>query len=147
MFFHLLSTLTRDTILTLRGTWGFYLNHVIPLIPFKSVFDKVPQRSSIPSLSSSQKFRSECLLLISIFLQIFDLEDLSLDEATRKKKNKKSPLGRDRSIVIARADYTLESPDNIKLIYDKLRVRETMKHYSDWQIIGDLKANNSTCGA
>ena len=86
-------------------------------------------------------------MLISIFLQIFDLEDLSLDEATRKKKNKKSPLGRDRSIVIARADYTLESPDNIKLIYDKLRVRETMKHYSDWQIIGDLKANNSTCGA
>ena len=23
------------------GTWGFYLNHLIPLRPFKSVFDNV----------------------------------------------------------------------------------------------------------
>ena len=30
MFFPLMSTLTWDTFLTLRGTWGFYLNHVIP---------------------------------------------------------------------------------------------------------------------
>ena len=27
--------------LTLRRTWGFYLNHLIPLRPFKSVFDNV----------------------------------------------------------------------------------------------------------
>jgi len=27
--------------LTLRSTWGFYLNHLIPLRPFKSVFDNV----------------------------------------------------------------------------------------------------------
>ena len=84
---------------------------------------------------------------VIVVLQIFDLEDLSLDEATRKKKNKKSPLGRDRSIVIARGDYTVESPENIKLIYDKLRLRETMANYPEWQIIGDLKAHNSTCGA
>ena len=30
VFFLLMSTLTWDTFLTLRGTWGFYLNHVIP---------------------------------------------------------------------------------------------------------------------
>ena len=30
LFFPLLSTLTWDTFLTLRGTWGFYLNCVIP---------------------------------------------------------------------------------------------------------------------
>ena len=30
-----------DTFLTLRGTWGFYLNHLIQLRPFKSVFDNV----------------------------------------------------------------------------------------------------------
>ena len=30
VFFPLMSTLTWDTFLTLRGTWGFYLNHVIP---------------------------------------------------------------------------------------------------------------------
>ena len=29
LFFPLLSTLTWDTFLTLRGTWGFCLNHVI----------------------------------------------------------------------------------------------------------------------
>ena len=36
VFFPSLSTLTWDTFLTLRGTWGFYLNHVLPLKPFKS---------------------------------------------------------------------------------------------------------------
>ena len=30
MFFLLLSSLTWDTFLTLRGTWGFYLNRVLP---------------------------------------------------------------------------------------------------------------------
>ena len=30
LFFPLMSTFTWDTFLTLRGTWGFYLNHVIP---------------------------------------------------------------------------------------------------------------------
>ena len=30
-----LSTLTWDTLLTLRGTWGFFLNHALPLRPFK----------------------------------------------------------------------------------------------------------------
>ena len=60
---------------------------------------------------------------VIVVLQIFDLEDLSLDKATRKKKNKKSPLGRDHSIVIARGNYTVESLENIKLIYDKLRLR------------------------
>ena len=30
VFFPLMSTLTWDTFLTLRGAWGFYLNHVIP---------------------------------------------------------------------------------------------------------------------
>ena len=29
VFFHLLSTLTWDTHLTLRGTLGFYLNHIL----------------------------------------------------------------------------------------------------------------------
>ena len=33
--------LTWDTLLTLRSTWVFYLNHLIPLRPFKSVFDNV----------------------------------------------------------------------------------------------------------
>ena len=41
VFFPVLSTLTWDTLLTLRSTWGFYLNHLIPLRPFKSVFDNV----------------------------------------------------------------------------------------------------------
>ena len=36
-----LSTLTWDTLLTLRSAWGFYLNHVIPLRPFKTVLDNV----------------------------------------------------------------------------------------------------------
>ena len=36
-----LSTLTWDTLLTLRSAWGFYLNHLIPNRPFKSVFDNV----------------------------------------------------------------------------------------------------------
>ena len=30
-----------SSLLTLRSTWGFYLNHLIPLRPFKSVFDNV----------------------------------------------------------------------------------------------------------
>ena len=41
VFFPMLSTLTWDTLLTLRSTWGFYLNHLIPLRPFKSVFDLI----------------------------------------------------------------------------------------------------------
>ena len=41
VFFPVLSTLTWDNLLTLSGTWGFYLNHLIPLRPFKSVFDNV----------------------------------------------------------------------------------------------------------
>ena len=41
VFFPVLSTLTWDTLLTLRSTWGFYLNHLIPLRPFKSVFDNL----------------------------------------------------------------------------------------------------------
>ena len=41
VFFNVLSTLTWDTLLTLSGTWGYYLNHLIPLRPFKSVFDNV----------------------------------------------------------------------------------------------------------
>ena len=36
LFFPMLSTLTWDTLLTLRGTWGFYLNHVVPPRPSKS---------------------------------------------------------------------------------------------------------------
>ena len=36
VFFPSLSTLTWDTFLTLRGTWGFYLNHVLPPRPSKS---------------------------------------------------------------------------------------------------------------
>ena len=41
VFFPVLSTLTWDTLLTLRSTWGFYLNHLIPLRPFKTVFNNV----------------------------------------------------------------------------------------------------------
>ena len=41
VFFPMLSTLTWDTLLTLRSTWGFYLNHLIPLRPIKSVFNNV----------------------------------------------------------------------------------------------------------
>ena len=41
VFFPVLSTLTWDTLLTLRSTWGFYLNHLIPIRPFKNVFDIV----------------------------------------------------------------------------------------------------------
>ena len=36
LFFPMLSTLTLDTFLTVRGTWGFYLNHVVPPRPSKS---------------------------------------------------------------------------------------------------------------
>ena len=36
MFFLSLSTLTRDTSLTLGGTWGIYLNHALPSRPSKS---------------------------------------------------------------------------------------------------------------
>ena len=36
VFFPTLSTLTWDTLLTLRGPWGFYLNHVLPPRPSKS---------------------------------------------------------------------------------------------------------------
>ena len=36
VFFLPLSTWTWDTFLTLRGTWGFYLNHVLPPRPSKS---------------------------------------------------------------------------------------------------------------
>ena len=35
VFYLLLSTWTWDTFLTLRGTQGFYLNHVIPPRPSK----------------------------------------------------------------------------------------------------------------
>ena len=79
-------------------------------------------------------------------IQVYDLEDLQLTDAERKKKNKKEPLGRDRSIVIARGDYAIESPENIQTIYEKLKLRESMQNYKDWSIIGDLKAHNSTCG-
>ena len=41
VFTPLLATLTWDTFLTLRGTWGFYLDLVVPLTPFKSVLDIV----------------------------------------------------------------------------------------------------------
>ena len=41
VFFPMLSTLTWDTLLTLRSIWGFYLNHLISLRPIKSVFDNV----------------------------------------------------------------------------------------------------------
>ena len=41
VFFSVLSTLTWDTLLTLRSTWDFYLNHLIPLRPFKNVFDNI----------------------------------------------------------------------------------------------------------
>ena len=41
VFFPVLSTLTWDTLLTIRSTWGLYLNHLIQLRPFKSVFDNV----------------------------------------------------------------------------------------------------------
>ena len=41
VFFPVLSTLTQDTLLTLRSSWGFYLNHLIQLRPFKSVYDNV----------------------------------------------------------------------------------------------------------
>lgn len=40
----------------------------------------------------------------------------------------------------------MESPENIKTIYDKLHLRETMANYEDWAIIGDLKAHNASCG-
>ena len=40
----------------------------------------------------------------------------------------------------------MESPENIKTIYERLKLRETMAHYDDWHIIGDLKAHNSSCG-
>ena len=36
VFFPTLSTLTWDTFLTFMGTWGFYLNHVLPPRPSKS---------------------------------------------------------------------------------------------------------------
>ena len=36
VFLPLLSTLTWGTFLTLRGTWGFYLNQVLPPRPSKS---------------------------------------------------------------------------------------------------------------
>jgi len=36
VFFPMLSTLTWDTFLTFMGTWGFYLNHVLPPRPSKS---------------------------------------------------------------------------------------------------------------
>ena len=36
MFFPMLSTLTWDTFLTLKGPGGFYLNHVLPPRPSKS---------------------------------------------------------------------------------------------------------------
>ena len=36
VFFPMLSTLTWDTFLTLRGPLGFYLNHVLPPRPSKS---------------------------------------------------------------------------------------------------------------
>ena len=36
VFFPMLSTLTWDTFLTLRGPWGFYLNHLVPPRPSKS---------------------------------------------------------------------------------------------------------------
>ena len=42
VFFPVLSTLTCDNLLTLSGTWGYYyLNHLILLRSFKSVFDNV----------------------------------------------------------------------------------------------------------
>ena len=41
VFFPVLSTLTWDTLLTLRSTWGFSLNHLIVLRLSKNVFDNV----------------------------------------------------------------------------------------------------------
>ena len=40
----------------------------------------------------------------------------------------------------------MESPKNIKTIYDKLHLRETLANYEEWAIIGDLKAHNASCG-
>ena len=39
----------------------------------------------------------------------------------------------------------MESPENIKTIYAKLHLRETVANYEDWVIIGDLKAHNASC--
>ena len=36
LYFPMLSTLTWDTFLTLRGPWGSYLNHLLPPRPSKS---------------------------------------------------------------------------------------------------------------
>ena len=48
LFFPVLSTLTLDTLLTLWGTWGFPLNHLIPLRPFINVFDNVLLEVEVP---------------------------------------------------------------------------------------------------
>ena len=39
VFFPSLTTWTWDTFLTLRGSWDFYLNHVIQPKPIESVLD------------------------------------------------------------------------------------------------------------
>ena len=46
VFFPLLSTLTWDTFLTLRVTWSFYLNHVLPLQSY-IIIDKPKIRDKI----------------------------------------------------------------------------------------------------
>ena len=41
VFFPMMSSFTWDTFLTLRVTWGFYLNHVLQQRAFKSVLNNV----------------------------------------------------------------------------------------------------------
>ena len=126
-----------DTIIEARQIKSPHIN-----IAIDGSIDKV---IVVLQVMSSRGFLIMMVVLIS-FIQVYDLDDLLLTDAQRKEKNKKEPLGRDRSIVIARGDYTVESPENIQLIYEKLKLRECMQKYFDWHIIGDLKAHNSTCG-
>ena len=73
VFFPVLSTLTWDTLLTLRSTWGFYLNHLIPLRPFKSVFDNVLlEHGGLPHVLMAHKILESAPVPLELILTGFD---------------------------------------------------------------------------
>ena len=86
---------------------------------------------------------------VIVIAQIYDLSELDDDGDANdeKKMDKMKSLGAKRSLVIARGDFAYESRDNIELIYNKLKLFETMQSYPHWYHLGDCKVQNTCAGA
>ena len=61
-------------VLTLRSTWGFYLNHLLPLRPFKSVLDNVLlEHGGLPYVLPFAVHMNRCfrVILLPVILSLF----------------------------------------------------------------------------